>query len=683
MIDYRMSYLIDMSHSVGHSIQELSEITGLPTETVIDQLGKIDEQLQKFSYEPIYWEEGKLYFPKQVADKWLELHFGKLETEIFYSEYERQALLYLLTFTADEDLSVFHYQEFFQVSKNTILADIKKLRERLTKYQIKLDYSRKKGFYLSGREEDIRIQAHQMIAKVVTSVSGKWGLKKGLIKYSRTFEADVRSYLFEIIKANELVIVPSRIEETIYFMAYVLRRAKSYSIKLDRQAKEMIKELNAFHGSQWFLAKFSGILSPEDEQFYFTLIFMTTTQGEIRDTALEFLLECASRIIHEMERLAAVEFKAYRKLLLDLFYHLVPAFFRIKYHFSLSNVLIKEIKEEYGEIFTLTKIALKPLESLAGRPIPDEEVGYFTILFGGEIGNQRELNRVIRYKALVLCPSGISSSLIMQSELKELFPTIDFSLTTTVDQLESIAESEYDVIFSSVPLNTPKKTYLINPIMTQLEKNNLIRHVQEELLIPGIVVPSIDEIIETLLPYIELKKDVTKEKIYRILNRKMIKKLKAKEDEKPMLSELLTTEMIQLTDKTLTWEEAIAFATQPLKEQGKITENYIDAMIQKVKDYGAFIHIGKGIALPHARPEDGVKQLGMSLLKVEEPVLLLDDPKHEITIFICLAAVDNEMHLKALASLTKILSNKENLEKLLAAKDQETIIQLLKEGESL
>ena len=683
MIDYRMSYLIDMSHSVGRSIQELSEITGLPTETVIDQLGKIDEQLQKFSYEPIYWEEGKLYFPKQVADKWLELHFGKLETEIFYLEYERQALLYLLTFTADEDLSVFHYQEFFQVSKNTILADIKKLRKHLAMQQISLDYSRKKGFYLSGNEEQIRIQAHQMVAKVITSVSGKWGLKKGLIKYSRTFEADVRSYLFETIKASELVIVPSRIEETIYFMAYVLRRAKSHSIKLDRQAKETLKELNAFHGSQLFLAKFSTILEPESEQFYFTLIFMTITQGEIRDTALEFLLECGSQIIHEMERLAAIEFKDYRKLLLDLFYHLVPAFFRIKYHFSLTNVLIEEIKEQYDELFALTKIALHPLEMLTGQATPDEEVGYFTILFGGEIGNQRELNRVIRYKALVLCPSGISSSLIMQSELKELFPTIDFSLTTTVDQLESIAESEYDVIFSSVPLNTPKKTYLINPIMTQLEKNNLIRHVQEELLIPGIVVPSIDEIIETLLPYIELKKDVTKEKIYRILNRKMIKKLKVKEDEKPMLSELLTTEMIQLTDKTLTWEEAIAYAAQPLKEQGKITENYIEAMIQKVKDYGAFIHIGKGIALPHARPEDGVKQLGMSLLKVEKPVLLLDDPKHEITIFICLAAVDNEMHLKALASLTKILSNKENLEKLLAAKDQETIIQLLKEGESL
>ncbi|MGX7244513.1 BglG family transcription antiterminator [Enterococcus quebecensis] len=683
MIDDRMSYFIDLPAEVGYSIQEIKEITGLNSDRIIDQLGMINEWLMKFSYQQIYWEQDKIYFSKQLADKWLEIQFGKKETEIYYSEHERQALLYLLTMISEEDLSVYHYQDFLQVSKNTILADIKKLRQELSKKRITLDYSRKDGFYLSGCEEQIRIQAHQMIAKTVLSVSGKWGLKKGLRKYSKTFEASVRSYFFKAIKSSELVIVPSRIEETIYFMAYILWRAKRYSFRLDYQTDIALKELNAFYGSQMFLAEFPEILDLENEQLYFTLIFMTITQGEIRDTALEFLLECASQIIHEMERLAAIEFKSYRKLLLDLFYHLVPAFFRINYHFSLSNVLIGEIKEQYGEMFTLTKKALHPLEILVDKSIPDEEIGFFTILFGGEIGNQRELNRVVRYKALVLCPSGISSSLIMQSELKELFPTIDFSLTTTVDQLESISESDYDVIFSSVSLNTHKKTYLVNPIMSQLEKNGLIRKVQEDLLIPGIVVPSIDEIIDTLLPYIELKKDVTKEKIYRILNRKMINKLKEKEDGKPMLSELLTTDMIQLTDEKLNWEEAITYAAQPLKQQRKITEPYIEAMIQKVKDYGAFIHIGKGIALPHARPEDGVKELGMSLLKVEEPVLLLDDPKHDITIFICLAAVDNEMHLKALASLTKILSNKENLEKLLAAKDQETIIQLLMEGESL
>ncbi|MEI5993467.1 BglG family transcription antiterminator [Candidatus Enterococcus mansonii] len=683
MIDYRMSYLFNMSDKVEYTLQEFHVITGLSAETIIDQLRKINDVSTRFSYEKIGVENDHVYFPKQLADKWLEIHFGQQEVDIYYSEQERQALLYLLTLIAEEDLSVYHYQEFFQVSKNTVLADIKKLRKRLAKKELTLDYSRKKGFYLSGSEEKIRIQTHQMIAKTIQSTAGKWGLKKGLIMVSKTFEADVRVAFFKAIKESKLVIVPSRIEETVYFMAYVLCRSQRYSFRLTQQEETFLKTLNAFCGSQIFLSNFSTILDIQNEELYFTLVFMTITQGEIRDTSLEFLLECGRQIIHEMERLAAIEFKSYRKLLLDLFYHLVPAFFRIHYNFSLSNVLIGEIKDQYGEIFTLTKMALLPLEALIGKPIPDEEIGYFTILFGGEIGNQRELNRVIRYKALVLCPNGISSSLIMQSELRELFPTIDFSLATTVDQLESISETEYEVIFSSVPLNTSKKHYLVNPIMTQLEKNDLIRRVQEELLIPGIVVPSVNEIIEALLPYIELKKGVTKEKIYRILNRRMIKKMKMKEDERPMLSELLTKDMIQLTDKKLNWEEAIAYAASPLKEQGRITENYIDAMIQKVKDYGAFIHIGKGIALPHARPEDGVNQLGMSLLKVTEPVLLLDDPRHEISIFICLAAVDNEMHLKALASLTKILSTKERLENLLAASDQAIIMELLKEGELL
>ncbi|MFK4568180.1 BglG family transcription antiterminator [Enterococcus sp. UD-01] len=681
MIDYRMSYLMNMPAGVDYSIQEINEITGLTTEAVIDQLGKMNQFLAQNNYEQFSFVNGHVYFSKTIAELWLELQLETCELDIYYTEQERQALIYLLTFIEKEDWSVYHYQDFFQVSKNTILSDIKKLRENLAADQLELKYSRKQGFYLSGEERCLRLKAHEMITHIVSTLAGKWGLKKGLLCQSITLEADVRLYLFDTFKKSELLIVPSRIEETVYFIAYILTRGPKYSVRLEKQTTSCLSQLNAFQASKRFLAHFSQIEERKNEEIYFTLLFMTIIQGEIRDTALEFLLECAGQIIHDMERLAAVEFKAYRKLLLDLFYHLVPAFFRINYGFTLTNVLIEEIKEQYGEIFALTKSALQPLEKLVGQKIPDEEIGYFTILFGGEIGNQRELNRVIRYKALVLCPSGISSSLIMQSELKELFPTIDFSLATTVDQLESISESEYDIIFSSVPLSITKKVYLINPIMSQLEKNNLIRCVQEDLLIPGIVVPSVDEILDTLLPYIELKKGVTKEKIYRILNRKMIKKLKVKEDEKPMLSELLTCDMIQLSDKKMNWEEAIIYAAAPLLKQNKINEHYIEAMIQKVKDYGAFIHIGKGIALPHARPEDGVKQLGMSLLKVSQPVYLLDDPKHEITIFICLAAIDNEMHLKALANLTKILSTKENLEKLLAASDQKMIMELLKEGE--
>lgn len=210
----------------------------------------------------------------------------------------------------------------------------------------------------------------------------------------------------------------------------------------------------------------------------------------------------------------------------------------------------------------------------------------------------------------------------------------------------------------------------------------MINQVQEELLVPGFSMPSAEEILKALGPYVELKNGVTKEKLYKVLNKKMNRLIEQKEDNRPMLTELITPEMIQISDEITDWETAIRLAAQPMVDSQKIEGRYSEAMIEKVKQYGPFIHIGKGIALPHARPEDGVKKLGMSLLKVEKPVLLLDDEKHAIQLFVCLAAVDNEAHLRALSSLTKLLSNRENLEALLAAATKEEITAILARGEN-
>ena len=77
----------------------------------------------------------------------------------------------------------------------------------------------------------------------------------------------------------------------------------------------------------------------------------------------------------------------------------------------------------------------------------------------------------------------------------------------------------------------------------------------------------------------------------------------------------------------------------------------------------------------------GLYFVAMSLLKFSEPVYLLDDEKHPIRIFICLAAVDNETHLRALSSLTKILTDKTAVQRLLEAETTEEIVTLIQEGE--
>lgn len=104
-------------------------------------------------------------------------------------------------------------------------------------------------------------------------------------------------------------------------------------------------------------------------------------------------------------------------------------------------------------------------------------------------------------------------------------------------------------------------------------------------------------------------------------------------------------------------------------------------MIEAVHQHGPYINIGKNIALAHARPENGVKHLGMSLMKLDKPVDLVDQA-HPVTIFITLAAIDNTAHLKALSELASLLGKEDKLEQLLNAKNQEDILSIIEEEEN-
>lgn len=147
-----------------------------------------------------------------------------------------------------------------------------------------------------------------------------------------------------------------------------------------------------------------------------------------------------------------------------------------------------------------------------------------------------------------------------------------------------------------------------------------------------------------------------------------------------MLNELLTEETIQIKDHVSSWEEAIEVAAQPLVEQQSISPQYIQAMIENVNELGPYIVIAPRIAIPHARPDAGVEKLGMSFLQLKEPVYFSDKEKHRAQLVIVLAAIDNQTHLKALAQLTGMLSDEGNVEQLISAKDEKSIIDLVNQS---
>ncbi|MCD6482106.1 MAG: PTS sugar transporter subunit IIA [Candidatus Izimaplasma sp.] len=143
-----------------------------------------------------------------------------------------------------------------------------------------------------------------------------------------------------------------------------------------------------------------------------------------------------------------------------------------------------------------------------------------------------------------------------------------------------------------------------------------------------------------------------------------------------MLKELIDENKIAFIDKVNNWEESIILSAKPLLEDNYIEKKYIHKVIENVKKLGPYIVIAPKIAISHARPEEGVNRLGMSILIIKEAVNFSEDKDRKVNIVITLAAPDNEKHLLALQQLSELLMA--SLDELLAAKDKKTILDLIK-----
>ena len=614
-----------------------------------------------------------------VNKYWVSIYQDTYENNVMYTDIQRQKGIFMCVFADDVDTSVYLFQELFNVSKNTILSDIKELRNSLIPLKIEMKYSRKEGYYLCGNEQVIRSFAYKMVDELLFEELGELLLFKILWEQNQYSYSHIKTSILSLRDHNKLSFIPSKVEFLVYFLSFTLARSKKNKVNLSQKDRLFLKQIELFHEIEPLvleLQKDFSFKNIENEYLYLLIVFLTILQGNPKEHAFDFLLKCSKEIIAETEQIAAISFLDHN-LLLNVYSHLVPAYFRLRYEFPLNNLLIDDIKNQYGEMFTLVSKAMAPLEEIINQPINESEIGYFTILFGGAILNQREDESDDSIQALIVCPSGVSSSLIMKTELEKIFPMIEFSSTSEINRMDNLDLDHYDILFSNVDLKIDRKVYYVKPVMSRIEKAKLLQEVQQEILIPGMIYPSASEILSMILPFVTIKEGYSEEKLLNIVSKKIEKKIENRKDVRPMLSELLTEEKIIISDEAANWEEAIKLSASPMLEDGQIEESYVEAMINKVHEFGAFINIGTFIALPHARPEDGVNELGMSLLKLHQPVNLLEDEKHPIKVFICLAAIDNETHLKALATLTKILSNKDKLEQLTNAQTKEEILKII------
>lgn len=141
-----------------------------------------------------------------------------------------------------------------------------------------------------------------------------------------------------------------------------------------------------------------------------------------------------------------------------------------------------------------------------------------------------------------------------------------------------------------------------------------------------------------------------------------------------MILELLKKDNINVKVNAADWKEVVDEAGELLLSDNTIEEEYIEAMKQSIIDNGPYVVIGKGIALLHARPEDGVKENGLSLVTLKEPVEFGNKNNDPVKIAFAFGSVDNDKHVKTISELSVVLMEESAVDNIAEMESAEEIL---------
>lgn len=614
--------------------QELQEKFNVSKRTIYYDILAINEQLGKSGN--IKNVKHKFIFEGNLCDA--RKIISTEEDKFLDSDYRKTFILNKILL--GEKISIEKLTNEMLLSKNTVVQTITDVKKYLQTMGLRLEY---KGKYkIIGDEYVIRelfliiVQENVLeinsISEEVSSFDTKGHIK--LTDYS----------LLNLTKFVEFLNKRIRDGKTLYSYKY-LNEAKK--ISYFSNCKELLcEEAN------------------ENEQAYICTYIssLPSLNSEVKEDVVE---EYVDKLIDKFEVNTAIKLESKHEFKKNILRHLHSSYNRIRFKFPIRNPMLDETKYKHESLYKIIKSIIENEEEFpVFEGIREEEIG-FIAYFGGYLRGSRD-NGLRRNKVLLVCPNGLMVSKSLEIQLYKYIPTIEIVGIVSIKQLKEV-NVYYDYIITTIDIQNVNNVIVVNPLLTssdvQLLMNKLISVKENEKYFN----------LELIIQAIRKNGVINNEEALKADLLNIIHKIDEGEMYQPMLKELINAERVNIIKNVRDWKEAIKIASKPLLEDNSIEELYIENMIKSVEKYGPYIVLADRFALPHASSKEGVNKLAMSLLIVEDEVDLLGKP---VNIFMVLAAVDNTTHIRALASLSEMMYEEENV-KLIINGDKSSIIELI------
>lgn len=572
---------------------------------------------------------------------------------------ERYRAILALLLSSEKPVAAHELASELQVSRTTILKDLEAVEKWLINRGLELVRKPKLGFLIAGEEMKWR----QAVADLLATAADENQLNRYLRELSPQYSGGQPGSLWGKLRAfvseeeiKELEAIVQAVIEDLHYqlatgnfyglllhLAVALHRIKQgKNVLMSPEQLEPLRSLEEFRVACQLaqrLEKTYGVKIPEAEIGNITLHFMGAKmrQGNPVQALSEvepYLLEIVQEFVRQAGAVLGFDFCEDKELIVALALHFRVTLHKLKWGLGLRNPLLKEIKEKYPQIFLAARQGALVLEAQSGVSLPEDEIGYLAIHLAASV--ERYTPQQKRHRALLVCGSGIGTARLVSALLSKHLPELEIAgVASALELTEELEKHQVDLVITTVPLEIKSLPVIqVNPLLPEEDIKNLRRILLDTSCKGG---PAL------------------------------------------MLKDVLTEDVIALDVEVGDWEEAVRVAGELLVRKGVVEERYVESMVRTVKELGPYIVIAPGIAMPHARPEDGVKQIGLSVVRLKKPVDFGHKTNDPVQLVVALAAVDHSSHLQVLSELSGVLGCDEKLSRLYKAHDAGEFIQILRQ----
>lgn len=666
-------------------MKELAEQFGVSTRTIRNDLEQINEFLNKNKLSGV--SLGKQGVIETGED--MERARQYLFRDDFYSykleRHERKMFMATLLICEKDYRTLSDLADCMYVSRSTVIQDLDGLKAFFKKHKLYVVSHSNKGLILEGEEKNKRLLLLSMV-KSNESVYREAPVFERLISSQKE---DCRVDM-EDLKTMEKVInlaehfsgrflTDTSFSSLKYFLVLSL-----YRMRLKMYAEQDSKKNSKYEMAGYILKQlsdFAGIEVVEEEIKFLSRILnemryikKTTSNQEI----VKMQVITRTFIEHvsiDIDLNLQGDYIFYENLINHL-----ESMFSSAIQDNTVNSVVTEVLERYPKIQEAVQNNVAVLEEYIGRKLNEVEISYIVVHICAAI--ERNKNSTERYSVILVCNGGIGTSQLLLARLKKYF---NFNVADIIPahDLKNADIDEADVILSTVALDTDMEYIQVDPLLNDEDCINVgkklsrlkgshkaISRPKDKEKPEAVHMKRIKEI---------LAEDTSPEQmVFQI--EEVVNEFYHKEVSMPLLA-MLPSEAVRLNVSCESWQEAVRQSAQYLLRNGCIEERYISSMIENVEKNGPYILVAPGFALPHEALNAGAKKVGMSLIRLAEPVVFGKPEFDPVEWVCCLSAINKETHLKAMFHLVNLFHNQKFRDEIRNAESGEEVYNAIKRYE--